>query len=130
MFFLVDAWVSVDRSPKLTPGVVDDLLHIMASSMLVVSTFVLPVLASASSSASSVGTPRATRLVVAKPHSQKAVAVFLAALIFSVMGVIALCTGLFGASGRLVSSSARWRYWPGSLCRSCGTSMSCPALVW
>jgi uncharacterized membrane protein len=101
MSFLVDAWVPVDRLPKLAPGVVDDLLHIMASSMLVVSTFALSVLASAYASASSAGTPRATRLVVAEPHSQKAVAVFLAAFIFSVVGVIALGTGRYGASGRM-----------------------------
>jgi uncharacterized membrane protein len=66
-----------------------------------VSTFALSVLASAYASASSAGTPRATRLVVAEPNSQKAVAVFLAAFIFSVVGVIALGTGRYGTSGRM-----------------------------
>lgn len=99
--FMVDSWVSPDWLPKLPSDVVDDLLHIMASSMLVVSTFALSVLASAYASASSAGTPRATRLVVAEPRSQKAVAVFLAAFIFSVVGVVALGTGRYGASGRM-----------------------------
>jgi uncharacterized membrane protein len=99
--FLVDVWVPADWLPKLPSGVVDDLLHIMASSMLVVSTFALSVLAGAYASASSAGTPRATRLVVAEPRSQKAVAAFLAAFIFSVVGVIALGTGRYGASGRM-----------------------------
>lgn len=99
--FLVDIWVPADLLPQLPPNVVDDLLHIMASSMLVVSTFALSVLAGAYASASSAGTPRATRLVVAEPRSQKAVAVFLAAFIFSVVGVVALGTGRYGASGRM-----------------------------
>lgn len=99
--FLVDTWVPADALPELPEGVVDDLLHIMASSMLVVSTFALSVLAGAYASASSAGTPRATRLVVAEPRSQKAVAVFLAAFIFSVVGVIAMGTGRYGASGRM-----------------------------
>ncbi len=99
--FLVDTWTAGDWLPKLPPGVVDDLLHIMASSMLVVSTFALSVLAGAYASASNAGTPRATRLVVAEPQSQKAVAAFLAAFIFSVVGVIALGTGRYGPSGRM-----------------------------
>ena len=99
--FGVDAWLPAEWLPRLPPGVVDDLLHIMASSMLVVSTFALSVLAGAYASAASAGTPRATRLVVAEPHSQKAVAVFLAAFIFSVVGVIALGSGRYGPSGRM-----------------------------
>ena len=98
---VVDAWVPAAWMPPIPPGVVDDLLHIMASSMLVVSTFALSVLASAYASAASAGTPRATRLVVAEPRSQKAVAVFLGAFIFSVVGVIALGTGNYGAAGRM-----------------------------
>jgi uncharacterized membrane protein len=98
---LIDAWVPAHWLPTLPAGVVDDLLRIMASSMLVVSTFSLSVLANAYASASSAGTPRATRLVVAEPRSQKAVAVFLAAFIFSMVGLIALGTGRYGPAGRL-----------------------------
>lgn len=98
---LVDAWVPAHWLPRLPAGVVDDLLRIMASSMLVVSTFALSVLANAYASAASAGTPRATRLVVAEPRSQKAVAVFLAAFIFSMVGLIALGTGRYGPAGRM-----------------------------
>jgi uncharacterized membrane protein len=96
-----DAWVPAEWLPPLPSGVVNELLNIMASSMLVVSTFALSVLASAYASAASAGTPRATRLVVADPQSQKSVAVFLAAFIFSVVGLIAMGTGEYGAAGRM-----------------------------
>lgn len=98
---LADAYVPVQWLPKIDYAVVDDLLRIMASTMLAVSTFALSVLVSAYASAASAGTPRATQLVVAEPRSQKAVAVFLAAFIFSMVGVIALGTGRYGAAGRL-----------------------------
>jgi len=97
-----DRWLPVDKLPDLADGVVDDLLHIMASSMLAVSTFSLSVLVNAFASAATAGTPRAARLVVADPHAQRAVATFLAAFIFSVVGIIALGTRLYGSSARFV----------------------------
>lgn len=98
---LADAWVPADWLPPLRDGLVFDLLRIMATSMLAVSTFSLSVLASAYATAASAGTPRATRLVVADPQSQKAVAVFLAAFIFAIVGLIALGTGRYGPAGRM-----------------------------
>lgn len=97
-----DAWLPARWLPPLQDGVVDDLLHIMASSMLAVSTFALSVLVGAYASAANAGTPRATRLVVADPRSQRAVAAFLAAFIFAVVGLIALGTGHFGRPARLM----------------------------
>lgn len=87
--------------PPFKIDVVDDLLRIMASSMLAVSTFALSVLVGAYASAANAGTPSATRLVVAEPRSQKAVAVFLASFIYSIVGFIALGTGRYGAPGRM-----------------------------
>jgi uncharacterized membrane protein len=98
---LADVWVPTDWLPPFQTEVVDDLLRIMASSMLAVSTFALSVLVSAYASAANAGTPSATKLVVAEPRSQKAVAVFLAAFIFSIVGFIALGTGRYGAPGRM-----------------------------
>lgn len=99
---LADAWVPADWLPPLQEGLVSDLLRIMATSMLAVSIFSLSVLASAYASAASAGTPRATRLVVADPQSQKSVAVFLASFIFSIVGVVAMGTGRYGPAGRMV----------------------------
>ena len=98
---LADVWVPADWLPPFQTDLVDDLLRIMASSMLVVSTFALSVLVSAYASAANAGTPSAARLVVAEPRSQKAVAVFLASFIFSIVGFIALGTGRYGAPGRM-----------------------------
>ncbi len=99
---VVDQWIPDSWLPGLSDGVVKELLHLMASSMLVVSTFALSVLASAYAAASNAGTPRARRLVVAEPQSQKSVAVFLAAFIFSVVGLVAMGIGNYGPAGRLV----------------------------
>lgn len=98
---LADAWVPAEWLPPLQEDLVSDLLRIMATSMLAVSTFSLSVLASAYASAASAGTPRATRLVVADPQSQNSVAVFLASFIFSIVGVVALGTGRYGPAGRM-----------------------------
>jgi len=99
---LADAWVPADWLPPLQEGLVSDLLRIMATSMLAVSTFSLSVLAGAYATAASAGTPRATRLVVADPQSQKSVAVFLASFIFSIVGVVAMGMGRYGPAGRMV----------------------------
>src|SRR5690606_22110039 len=99
---LADQWIPLDWLPNVRNEVVEDLLNLMASSMLVVSTFALSVLASAYASAASAGTPRARRLVVAEPQSQKSVAVFLAAFISSIVGVVALGVSNYGPAGYMV----------------------------
>lgn len=100
--YSVDDWFGTGWAPRLADGVVEDLLRILASSMLVVSTFALSILVSAFASASTTGTPRATKLVVADPRAQSTVAVFLAAFIFSIVGVIALGLGTWGPEKRFV----------------------------
>ena len=97
-----DQWLPADALPTLADGVVDDLLHIMASGMLAVSTFALSILVGAFASAASAGTPRATQLVVADPSAQKAIATFLASFVFAIVGIIGLGTGLMGTSARFV----------------------------
>jgi len=98
---LADDRVPLRWLPNIEGDLAGDLLRIMASSMLVVSTFSLSVLASAYASAGSAGTPRATRLVVADPRSQRAVAVFLAAFIFAIVGIIAMGVRTYGPAGRM-----------------------------
>ena len=99
---LADVLVPADWLLPLQEGQVVHLLRIMATTMLAVRTFSLSVLASAYASASSAATPRATRLVVADPQSQKSVAVFLASFIFSIGGVIAMGMGRCVPAGRMV----------------------------
>ncbi|MGU3539563.1 DUF2254 domain-containing protein [Methylobacterium sp. A54F] len=81
---------------------VGNVLSILASSMLTVTTFSLTVLVNALGSASSGVTPRATTLWSEDRRAHDALATFLGAFMFSVVGIIALSTRLYGPGGRLV----------------------------
>lgn len=79
-----------------------NILGVLASSMLSVTTFSLTILVSALASASSGVSPRATRLLVQDRTTQNALATFIGAFMFSIVGIIALASGLYGAGGRLL----------------------------
>jgi len=81
---------------------VGDLLHILASSMLAVTTFSLSVMVSAYAAASSVATPRATQLVRQDSTTQNVLATFIGSFLFSLVGIIALSTDVYGDNGRLI----------------------------
>ncbi len=81
---------------------VDSLLNIIASSMLAVTTFSLSVMTSAYGAATSNVTPRATPLLIADRITQTVLSTFLGAFLFSVVGIIALKTGMYEARGRVV----------------------------
>lgn len=85
---------------------VDDILGIIASSMLAVTTFSLSTMVSAYSAASSGVTPRATTLIMEDATTQNALATFLGSFLFSLVGIIALSTGIYGAQGRVVLFAA------------------------
>lgn len=93
--------------PKGIAGVVgadavDHVLDILASSMLAVTTFSLTVMVSAYAAATSNVTPRATRLLMQDTTTQNVLSTFLGSFLFSLVGIIALSTGAYGESGRLV----------------------------
>ncbi|MBP1850162.1 DUF2254 domain-containing protein [Rhizobium halophytocola] len=81
---------------------VDAILTIIASSMLTVTTFSLSTLVSATSAAATSGTPRAISLLLQDRTAQSALSTFLGAFLFSLVGLIALNTGLYGGGGRVV----------------------------
>ncbi len=81
---------------------VDNILGIIASSMLTVTTFSLSTMVSAYSAATSSVTPRATRLVMEDSTTQNVLATFVGSFLFSLVGIIALTTGVYGAQGRVV----------------------------
>src|SRR5690606_36952200 len=70
--------------------------------MLTVTVFSLTTMVSAYSAASTNVTPRATRLLLEDSTSQNALSTFLGAFLFALVGIVALSTGLYGDSGRLV----------------------------
>jgi uncharacterized membrane protein len=87
-------------STRIGADAVDKILGIIASSMLAVTTFSLSTMVSAYGAASSGVTPRATTLVMEDTTTQNALATFIGSFLFSLVGIIALSTGVYGAEGR------------------------------
>ncbi|MCP8898030.1 DUF2254 domain-containing protein [Gilvimarinus xylanilyticus] len=81
---------------------VDKILSILASSMLAVTTFSLSVMVSAHSAAANNLTPRATRLLMEDSTTQNALATFVGSFVYSLVGIIALSTGIYGDQGRVI----------------------------
>ncbi|GGI89735.1 hypothetical protein GCM10007973_27620 [Polymorphobacter multimanifer] len=86
----------------LGAGAVDDILTILASSMLAVVPFSLSVAVRAFAAAAESATPRASRLLEEDSTTQNVLSVFVGAFLFSLVGIIALATGAYGAQGRVV----------------------------
>lgn len=76
-------------------GSVDDLLKIIANSMLAVTTFSLTVMVSVFRSASSQWTPRVHRLMMEDTVTQNTLATFIGAYIYALSSIILLRTQLF-----------------------------------
>ncbi|MDQ3287507.1 MAG: DUF2254 domain-containing protein [Pseudomonadota bacterium] len=81
---------------------VDNILGVIASSMLAVTIFSLSTMVNAYVAASSNVTPRSIRLLTDDATAQNALGTFIGAFLFSLVGIIALSTGVYGAQGRLV----------------------------
>ena len=99
---LVRGYIPNDISRKIGADAVDPILTILASSMLAVTTFSLSTMVSAYSAASNSATPRATKLLLEDSTAQNALSTFIGAFLFSLVGIIALHTGIYGDSGRIV----------------------------
>ncbi|HBT33923.1 MAG TPA: DUF2254 domain-containing protein, partial [Pusillimonas sp.] len=92
----VDPYIPADFGGRIGADAVDQILDIMASSMLAVTTFSLTVMVSAYSAATSSVTPRATRLLMQDTTTQNVLSTFLGAFLFSLVGIIALSAGAYG----------------------------------
>ena len=86
----------------LSPDAVDNLLNIIATSMLAVTTFSLGVMTSAFGAATTNVTPRATRLLMEDDLTNNVLSTFIGAFLFSIVGIIVLKTGSYGERGRAV----------------------------
>lgn len=95
-------YIPADIPGRIGADAVDALLGILASSMLAVTIFSLSTLVAAHASATSHATPRATRLLGEDRTAQNALSTFVGTFLFSLVGIIALQTGLYGSSGRVV----------------------------
>lgn len=95
-----------DVAAQIGVSSVGNILGILASSMLAVTTFSLSTMVAAYAAASSNATPRASTLLIEDSGSQGALASFIGAFLFSIVGLIALSTGIYGDSGRLILFAA------------------------
>lgn len=91
---------------RIGADAVDQILGILASSMLAVVTFSLAVAVQAFASAAAGATPRAAQLLQEDPTTQNVLATFIGAFLFSLVGIIALNAGVYDARGRVVLFAA------------------------
>lgn len=99
---LLGPYVPDDLAISIGGEAVDNLLSILASSMLAVTTFSLSTMVAAYASASQAASPRASTLLIEDRYAQTALSTFIGAFLFSVVGVIALSSEFYGAQGRVV----------------------------
>ncbi len=99
---LLKRYIPDELPARIGSDAVDSLLQIIATSMLSVMIFSLSTIVSAYASATSNTTPRATQLLMADSTAQNALATFLGAFLFSLVGIIVLQTGQYGDNGRVV----------------------------
>lgn len=90
----------------LASGSVDELLNIIATSMLAVTTFSMSIIVGAYGSATSNATPRATRLLEEDRTAQTAVSIFIGSFLFSIVGIIGLAAGFYPDTSRVLLFAA------------------------
>lgn len=95
-------YLPVRPSIDLASGAVDDLLNILATSMLAVTTFSISIAVTAYGGATSNATPRATALLASDSVAQSAMAIFMGSFIFSIVGIVGLSAGAYDGSGRVI----------------------------
>ncbi len=103
---VVAPFIPESLAVKLGAGAVEQVLVILASSLLSVTTFSLGIMVTAFSFASGSVTPRATALLQEDQTAQKVISTFLGGFIFSLVCVIGLKAGYYSDSGRLVLFAA------------------------
>lgn len=94
--------IPTEISGKIGADAVDNILGIIAASMLGVTTFSLSIMVSAFSAAASNVTPRAAKLVVEDSTTQNVLATFLGSFLYALVGIVAISAGFYGEAGRVV----------------------------
>lgn len=81
---------------------INNLLQILATSMLAVTTFALTTMVSAYGAVTSNATPRAAKLLKDDSTTQNLLGTFIGSFVYSLIGIIALSAGAYGGQGRVV----------------------------
>ncbi len=84
---------------RIEVGATREILSILASAMLVVSTFSLGIVVQAFAAAESMATPRASRVLIEDPFSQTVLSTFLGAFVFAICGIYADSLGFIAPEG-------------------------------
>ncbi|MCV0387977.1 MAG: DUF2254 domain-containing protein [Nitrobacter sp.] len=95
--YVPDAWTI-----RIGAQAIDGILNLLASSLLAVTVFSLSTMVAAYSAATNNVTPRATKLLMEDNTSQNVLGTFIGAFLFSLVGIVALSTGLYGTQGRAI----------------------------
>lgn len=95
--YIPESW-----SRTIGADAVGEILNILASSMLAVATFSLSVLLSARMSVTTNSSPRAATIIMQDYSAQNALATFVGAFLFGLVGIISINADLFDESGLLV----------------------------
>ncbi|MEW2014273.1 MULTISPECIES: DUF2254 domain-containing protein [Microbacterium] len=99
---VVGSVIPFELRVELGQNSVDSLLQIIATAMLTATTFSITAMVTAYSSATTIATPRSTKLLIADPTSQNALSTFVGAFVFALVGIIALSTGYYTEQGRTI----------------------------
>lgn len=99
---VAEPFIPWNISGKIGANAVGTILHIMAASMLTVTTFSLSVMTSAYGTATSSASPRATKLLMEDSVTQNVLSAFIGAFLFSIVGIVVLGTGAYGNGGRMI----------------------------
>lgn len=100
--FVVTPYLPSELSTTIGAEAVDNILSIIASSMLAVTTFSLSTMITAYGAATSNVTPRATRLIMEDSTTQNVLAAFVGSFLYSLVAIITLAMGAYGERGRVV----------------------------
>lgn len=96
---LVDGSHLFDWMPDIERSSLTDLLNILSSSMLMISTFAVGSMVSAFAAASNTATPRSVNLVIADNVSQNALSLFIGSFIYSLVALFVLKNSYFDQAG-------------------------------
>lgn len=98
----VGPYIPYEISASIGADAVDNILTIIASSMLAVTTFSVSSMVAAYSAATTNVTPRATKLLLQDATSQNVLSTFVGSFLFSLVAIITLSMGAYGEQGRVI----------------------------
>ncbi|MAS86986.1 MAG: hypothetical protein CMH30_03280 [Micavibrio sp.] len=98
--FILKNYIPSGLAQDIGADAVSDVLNIIASSMLAVTTFSLSVMVAAYAAAANSAAPRSLKLLLSDKTSQNSISTFIGSFLFSLVGIIGLKMGIYGETGR------------------------------